>query len=493
MKRNFILVLFLSLFLGTLFAQEAVKDIYWDKEQGILSYSIPKDCLLKIRVGSAKGPVYRTLVNLEKRKAGTNQELWDGRDESGLIDFRDYGPLHFCVDIIPKPKKDLLLRVNLPKEMPIEKGTLKVTQALSIKVDIDEKDKEWFCKEGIEIMAFLDNQLIKLERAKALPYSLNLDFKSSSEGKHLLTLNVWSGDHASVAYKNLLILLEREKESSPTKRKEKPKTLSGKISYCQRHKGFWQVYVANLDGSKPRQLTKSPIDKRYPDFSPDGKRIAYVSNQGELWITDIDSRNSHKIFLPVHASQPCWSPDGKRIAFVSYQDLYHGDSEIWEIDLETLKLKKLTSRPWLQYDLYYSPDESNVLFTDGPELYAQEIRKLDLKTGDITQLTDNQPYDYDMQPAYSPDGEMVVYSCNETGNYDIWIMDKFGQAKHNLTQNPAYDIMPQITKDGRWIFFLSDRTGSLEVWRMDPDGSNQRQISKTERDKQDLTVHTVLK
>lgn len=497
--RIFILFIFICIFSNTLFAQELIKDIRWDEEKSVLWYNVPKDSLLKIRAGSSNGPVYRTLVNLEKRKAGTHQQPWNGMDESNSIDFKNFGPLHFCVDALPKLRKDLILLVSpthtsdkaqdLSKDI-LQKGMLKTKkQPLSLTLDINEAYKKWFCKDGVEIMIFLDNKLIKLKPTKTFPYSLNLELKPPNSGKHLLSMNVWSGDHASVAYKNLLIYSEAEKETTPAKKTDKPKTLIGKIAYCQRYKDFWQVYTANLDGLKPRRLAKSPVDKRYPSFSPDGKRIAYVTNEGQLWIMNKNGRNNRKISLPVHASQPRWSPDGKRIVFVSYQDLYHGDSEIWEVDLKTLKLKKLTSRPWLQYDPYYSADGTNILFTDGPELYAQDIRKLDLKTGDVIQLTDNGPYDYDMQPVYSPDGKIIAWSSNQGGNYDIWIMDKFGQNRRNLTQSPAYDIMPQITADGKRIFFLSDRTGNLEVWRMDINGANLYQVTKTKKDKQDLTLY----
>lgn len=477
----FVFIFFLNLFLSTSFAQEPVKDIYWDKDKGALSYSIPKDSLVKIRVGSEKGPVYRTLVNLEERKAGDNQELWDGRDELGLIDFRDYSPLHFCIDTLPKPKQDLILLVDAQKSH-------------SFILNINEADKAWFCREGVfEIMTFLDNRLIKLVQAKSLPYTLNLDLKDYSEGKYLLTLNVWSANHGSVAYKSLLVHSEKE-YPRPSALHPRKSAFTGKIAYCQRRQGFWQIEIANLDGSKPQALTKSPVDKRYPSWSPDGKKIAYVTNEGELWIMDKNGRNNRKISLPIlHISQPRWSPDSKRIIFVSYQDLYHGDSEIWEVDLETLKLSKLVSRPWLQYDPNYSPDGSNLLFTDGPELYAQDIRQLNLKTGDIVQRTDNQPYDYDMQPVYSADGEKIIFSSNQDGNYDIWIMDKFGQDRLNLTHNPAYDIMPQISVDGSWIFFLSDRTGILEAWQMDIQGNNLTQITNSKTDTQDLVLYTTLK
>lgn len=450
-------------------------------------------------MGSASGPIYQTLVNLEERKPGRYQLHYNGRDESGLIDFKAYGPLHFCVDTMPKPRKDIELLTTVtrtPKNKqrlptkPLLKGIIDITEKpLSLTVDINKSDRQWFLKTDVETMVFLDNRLIRLKKTKTLPHTVRLKPKDIPAGKHLLSLNVWSSDHSSVACKNLLILSKAKKEAKPVKATDKAE-ITGKLAYCQHNGEFWQICSSDLDGSNPRQLTKTSVDKRYPRFSPSGKEIAYVTNDGELWIMDIDGGNNHRIPLNIHASQPKWHPDGKRLTFVSYQDLYHGGTELWEVNLKTLKLKKIINRPWMQYDPCYSSGGENILFTDGPELYAQDIHKLDFKTGDVTQLTDNGPYHYDMQPAYSADGEKIVYSSNQGGNYDIWIMDKFGQNPKNLTKNKAYDMMPQISADKKSIFFLSDRSGIFQIWSMDIKGAGLRQITDNKKEKQDLALYS---
>ena len=150
------------------------------------------------------------------------------------------------------------------------------------------------------------------------------------------------------------------------------------------------------------------------------------------------------------------------------------------------------NRPFLQYNPVFSPDGNSIIFVDGPELYGQEIRRLNLKTKDVTQLTENGPYDYDMQPCFSPDGESIFYSSSqgESGNYNIWVMDKFGQNPHNLTKNPADNKAPQVTEDGNSIYFLSDRSGNIQIWRMDVDGRNPRQITNAETALRGLSVFT---
>lgn len=291
---------------------------------------------------------------------------------------------------------------------------------------------------------------------------------------------------------SFLISVNAQAEDVFAGRKKYLPRLSGQFVYCQRIKGFWQVCTSNLNGSGMRCLTNSRVDKRYPDFSPDGKRIAYVTNQGELWIMDEDGKNNRRIPLSISCSEPRFSPEGKKIIFTVLDDVYHGSTKIWEVDLVTLGLKKLVNRAWLQYNPSYSPDGSCVIFTDGPALFGQEIRKLDLKTGDITQLTDNRSYDYDLEAGFLTSGEEIIYSTNEAkGDYEIFKMDKFGRDKINLSN--AYgscERMPIVSKDGEKIFFLSDRSGSFQIWQMNMDGSGAKQITRDKKDKQDFSVYT---
>lgn len=194
---------------------------------------------------------------------------------------------------------------------------------------------------------------------------------------------------------------------------------------------------------------------------------------------DSNGKNQHKISLPLKCSEPKFSPSGEKIIFTSLEDVYHGSTKIWQVDLESLKLTKLINRPWLQYNPDYSPDMTQIIFTDGPELFEQDIRRLDLKTGDITQITDNGPYDYDMQASFLSSGQEILYSTNESGDYEIYKMDKFGRDKINLSRSPSsYDIMPAVSKDDKSVYFLSDRSGNFAIWKMNMDGSQPRQITQ---------------
>lgn len=474
MKKIIILIFAFLVCSLKIFAQETpVKDIQWDGEKGKLSYTLSNNFLIKIRAGSADGPVYKTLVNLEKREKGAHLEAWNGKDTTGKIIFEKFGKLHFCIDPNPKPYQDI---------------DLKYAQRDSVLViDTDEKERNIFEKEGFEIRIFLDNNLIKVAQEKKLPYLYTLEpkkiFDKDAE-PHLVTINLWDrASYASLGSANILL-------SSQDFKKE-AQQLKGKIVFSKYDGNFYQIWSMDLENKTVKKLTDTPFDKRYPDISPDGKIIVYVSNEGQPWIINENGERAEKIDLPVSCYEPKFSSDMKNILFTSYRDIYSGDTDIWQYSFANAKLTKLINRAWLQFNPNYSPDEKEIIFTDGPELYGQEIRKLNLKSEDITQLTDNGPYDYDAKAMYMPDGERIVYSSNESGDYEIWIMDKFGRNKMNLTQSPgSYDISPIPSKNYGKILFLSDRSGSLQIWMINQDGSEKQQITEFDDDILDFSIYT---
>jgi Tol biopolymer transport system component len=94
----------------------------------------------------------------------------------------------------------------------------------------------------------------------------------------------------------------------------------------------------------------------------------------------------------------------------------------------------------------------------------------------------------DRQPAYSPDGERIVFSSNRSGNLDLWVLEPRTGALRQLTDDPAQDWDPGFTPDGRSILWSSDRSSHLEVWMADADGSNARQVTQDGVDAENPTA-----
>ena len=76
----------------------------------------------------------------------------------------------------------------------------------------------------------------------------------------------------------------------------------------------------------------------------------------------------------------------------------------------------------------------------------------------------------DGSPAWSPDGQKIMFSSKRDGNSEIYTMDTDGKNQHRLTDNSALDTSPAWSPDGQKIAFVSDRDGNCEIYVMDADG-----------------------
>ena len=129
----------------------------------------------------------------------------------------------------------------------------------------------------------------------------------------------------------------------------------------------------------------------------------------------------------------------------------------------------------------YGGLDGRIVFTRNPnghEESSHEIYVLDLDSGGLRRLTNNQVADWD--PHWSPDGRLIAFVSYQAGNYDIWVMNSDGSGQTNRIALPAWDDYPAWSPDGTQLAFVStgmtDGKANSEVF-VGSTTENVRQLS----------------
>ena len=255
----------------------------------------------------------------------------------------------------------------------------------------------------------------------------------------------------------------------------------------------FEIYVMDADGGNQRRLTNHRAHDGSPSWSPDGKRIVFVSHRdgnGEIYVMDTDGGNPQNLTNNLsYDNSPSWSPDGKQIAFDSNRE-GRFNWEIYVMDAEGGNLQRLTNNPdddGHPDDRYpsWSPDGAHIVFTARREEHVEnkfavtyEIYVMDVDGSNQQRLTNNRNNEW--APVWSPDGKRIAFYSDRKGtfdNFDIYVMDADGGNQQNLTNNRAWNRAPSWSPNGERIAFSSNRDGNWEIYVMDVDGGNQQNLT----------------
>lgn len=200
----------------------------------------------------------------------------------------------------------------------------------------------------------------------------------------------------------------------------------------ERAEDTWEIYVMRSDGSDPTRLTHNAANDIQPMWSPDGRRIVFVSDRDgnrEIYVMNADG--NEQLNLTHHPAEdwtPCWSPDGQRIAFTSFRD---GNWEIYVMNADGTNPQRLTRHTAADYS-----------------------------------------------PAWSPDGQRIAFVSNRDGNLEIYLMNADGSNPSRFTHHEATDQNPAWSPDGLWLYWESGRDGNMEIYRARLDGSELTNLTR---------------
>jgi len=240
------------------------------------------------------------------------------------------------------------------------------------------------------------------------------------------------------------------------------------------------IWLVPSDGSAPaRQLIGGERTENTPRFTPDGKRIAFISSRDgvpQVYVADAEGGNPKQVTkLSGGVQSPLVvSPDSRKVAFVSdvYPECANEDCNKRTREAEEknpVRVRVLTSLPYRHWDEWRTNIRHHIFVTD---IDSGETR--DITPGDF----DSPPHFYeDGGIAFSPDSRSIVFVSNRDGkdkemigtNQDVWLVPVTGGEPKRLTTNTAADNQPVFSPDGRILAIKSQRRAGFESdrWYLD--------------------------
>ncbi|MWP46613.1 Tol-Pal system protein TolB [Gilliamella sp. Pas-s27] len=209
-------------------------------------------------------------------------------------------------------------------------------------------------------------------------------------------------------------------------------------------------------------------------------RIAYVvkTTKGpfshELRVSDYDGYDQ----ITVHRSKeplmsPTWSPDGKKIAYVTFEG---GHSSLVLKTLESGTVQTIASFPQHNGAPAFSPDGSKLAFALSKS-GSLNLYVMNLSNKKITQITSGRSND--TEPSWMPDNETIVYTSDQAGRPQLYSININNGSSERLTWDNTQNQNARVSPDGSFIAMISTNNGEQHITRYDMDTKTYQRLTDT--------------
>ena len=239
-------------------------------------------------------------------------------------------------------------------------------------------------------------------------------------------------------------------------------------------KKSYTLQIADADGHSPQVLLESPEPLLSPSWSPDGKRLAYVSFEGRnsaIFVQDIKTGKRDKVAANKGInSAPAWSPDGSRLAMTLSKD---GNTEIYIMHLSSKSLQRITRNKAIDTEPNWSSDGKKLAFTSdrggSPQIYEVSV----LGDGKAKRLTFEGSYN--ARPRYSSDGNFLTMVTGEKGVYRIAILN-LRSGYFDILTRARLDESPSFAPNDHMIIYTTSGARGTALAAVSADGQVHQRL-----------------
>ncbi len=252
-----------------------------------------------------------------------------------------------------------------------------------------------------------------------------------------------------------------------------PAPMRSRIAFSiDRGATFSDIMLIEADGTGAVRLGPDESQNQTPAWRPDGKALVFASEHDLLrGLFRWDGTVTRLTSAPFADEAPSFSPDGSKIAVMSNRD---GNWEIYLLEADGGYPRRLTDDPAADIAPAWSPDGKSIAFVSDRSGHEDLYLMHPDGTG-VRPLTNDRAWDG--RPAWSPDGRKIAWTSGREGALAVFVMEVETGRTRRLTSLDGECDSPTWSPDGKTVAFVCDRDGFREIYVAGADGREARRLT----------------